>query len=173
MTEPFISILTEGGKKNSLGRVNDVIELTLGEPARVNELYIAMFDEDPWVRMRAADAFEKVCRIKPDLAKPYINNIQSELDRSQQASIQWHIAEIYRQVELDTAQQNHAIRWLCKLLETVDVDWIVAADCMKTLDHFVARGEFDSAQFKKLLIIQTGHKSKAVAKKAHKYLDAI
>lgn len=56
------------------------------------------------------------------------------------------------------------------MLETVEVDWIVAADCMKTLDSYVCKGEFDRAHFIKLLNIQKAHKSKAVAKKAEKYL---
>lgn len=103
MVELLTSILAEGGKKNSLGRVNDVIELVLAKPAQIDELYMAMFDENAWVRMRAADAFEKVCRKQPEWIKPYINKIQTELDQSQQASIQWHIAEIYRQVELNAA----------------------------------------------------------------------
>ena len=173
MNERFATILAEDGKKNSLGRVNDVIEAVLADPSRLEELYATMFDEDAWVRMRAADGFEKICRVHPEWIQKYIDRIQTELDQSKQASIQWHIAEIYSQITLDDAQKKHAINWLRNLLETTDVDWIVTGDAMKTLAYFVDHNEFDTREFTRLLQIQLEHKSKAIRKKAEKLLQPL
>ena len=173
MTQTFISMLAEDGKKNSLGRVDDVIIEVLDDPSRIDELYNAMFHDDAWVRMRAADAFEKICRVNPIWIEPYIDRIQADLDKSQQASIQWHIAQIYCQIRLDDLQKKHAIDWLARLLKTTSVDWIVAANCMKALEYFVNKNEFNKDDFEHLLRVQLHHKSKAVAKKAQQFLNAI
>lgn len=173
MNESFAAMLSEDGKKNSLGRVNDVIESVLAEPSQLEELYLTMFDDDAWVRMRAADGFEKICRVHPEWTGAYIDRIQTELDKSEQASIQWHIAEIYCQVALNETQKKHALEWLKNLLETPNVDWIVAGDAMKALVYFNTKDEFATDELKRLLRVQLKHKSKAIRKKADKLLLSV
>ncbi|MGB4767806.1 MAG: hypothetical protein WBP22_00955 [Candidatus Saccharimonas sp.] len=173
MPETFIVMLAEDGKKNSLGRVNDVINDTLASPARLEELYLAMFAADAWVRMRAADAFEKICRVHPEWIIAYIDRIQAELGASQQASIQWHIAQIYCEVELSDLQMKRALSWLETTLKTDKVDWIVAANSMKTLAHFHENGNISTSLFVELITTQTHHQSQTVRKKAEKALLSV
>ncbi|HJP81842.1 MAG TPA: hypothetical protein VJ841_05595 [Candidatus Saccharimonadales bacterium] len=173
MTEKFSDMLLVGGKANSLGRVNDVIERVLADQDRLEELYGCMFYGDAWVRMRAADAFEKICRVHPEWIAPYIDRIEKELSTSTQASIQWHLAQIYRQVELTDVQKRAAVRWLRHLLSTPEVDWIVAANAMDTLRQFVDEGTVLPKDFRPLLMIQREHRSNAVIKRANKYLAAL
>ncbi len=73
----FVEMLAVGGKSNSLGRVNEVIEIVLHNEPRLNELYDCLFDKDAWIRMRAADALEKVCREHPDWLMPYIDRFSA------------------------------------------------------------------------------------------------
>lgn len=167
-------LLTEGGKANSLGRVNDVIALVLDDKKLLDELYGCMRHENPWVRMRGADAFEKICRIHPDWISPYIPSIQQELSGDdQQASIKWHIAEIYSQVTLKEAERVFAINWLSEQLATTNVDWIVAANCMKTLLTFTNQGHFPVQDLRRLLEIQKTHNSKSIVRKAAAISDSI
>ncbi|HYH75495.1 MAG TPA: hypothetical protein VD735_06070 [Candidatus Saccharimonadales bacterium] len=170
MNEPFASILTVGGKSNSLGRANEVIALVVQDRQRIDELYACLFDDDAWVRMRAADALEKVCRQHPDWLLPYIDRLAAELSDSTQPSIQWHIAQIYSQVGLSDRQERVAIQWLKGLLATADIDWIVAANAMDTLAHFTREGAFPAAELIPLLQVQQQHKSSAVIKRATKLL---
>lgn len=170
MGEPFTEMLTEGGKSNSLGRVSEVIDLVLGDKTRLDELYDCMFADDSWIRMRAADAFEKICREHPDWLLPFIDKTLNELSSSSQPSIQWHLAQIYRQVELTDQQKNKVIDWLKQLISTKDVDWIVAANAMDTLTQFTKAGFFPISEMTKLLKIQQAHKSNAVIKRATKFL---
>lgn len=170
--EYFEKMLAVGGKSNSLGRVSDVIHEVLNDRSRLNELYDCMFDSDPWVRMRAADAFEKVCREHPEWIEPYIDRMQNELsDDNQQASIQWHLAQIYQQVNLTAPQKQRALTWLADMLSSNQADWIVAANAMKTLAYFTNSGDFAKPELIRLLKIQLKHKSNAVVKKANKLLD--
>ena len=170
MNEKFTEMLTAGGHANSLGRVNEVIELVLEDKSRLDELYNCLFDEDAWVRMRAADALEKICRQHSEWLKPYINRFQNEFATNTQPSIQWHLAQIYSQVDLTPDQKQAAIHWLKQLLSTKDVDWIVSANSMDTLVQFTLDGSVAAAEVTPLLKIQQKHKSNAVIKRATKQL---
>lgn len=173
MDKRFLEILAVGGKTNSLGRASEVISAVLAGRGRLEELYNCLFDEDAWVRMRAADSFEKVCREHPDWLEPYIDRFPGELMTSAQPSIQWHLAQIYKQVELTDAQKRVATEWLRGLLSTIQVDWIVAANAMATLAQFAGDGFFSKAELINLLKIQQHHKSNAVVKRANKLIAAL
>jgi len=170
MSENFIDMLSVGGKSNSLGRAAEVIELVLRDTSRLDELYNCLFSDDAWVRMRAADALEKICRQHPDWLQPYIDKFPDELATSPRASIQWHLAQIYSQVELTDSQRDFAVRWLEHLLATKDVDWIVAANAMDALAKFTKERHFPKAKMITLLKVQQEHKSNAVIKRATKLL---
>ncbi len=173
MKESFVDVLSVGGKSNSLGRAHEVVEAVLHNETRLEELYQCMFDENSWTRMRAADSLEKVCRVHPEWLTSYIDRLQKDFAGTAQPSIQWHIAQIYQQVDLMPAQKEIAIHWLKDLLSTADVDWIVAANSMDTLAQFVLDGSVASTDFKQLLAVQLNHKSPAVVKRANKYLNQI
>ncbi|HSW92171.1 MAG TPA: hypothetical protein VLG09_06005 [Candidatus Saccharimonadales bacterium] len=173
MNERFAEVLTAGGHANSLGRVNEVIKVVLDDKSRLDELYDCLFEDDAWVRMRAADALEKICREQPEWLLSYIDRFPKELAVSSQPSIQWHLAQIYREVELTSAQKQFAAQWLEGLLSTKEVDWIVAANAMDTLAQFVKDGSFPEVTLKKLLAVQQQHKSKSVVRRADKLLTAL
>ena len=170
MKEHFAEMLTGGGHANSLGRVNEVIEIVLSDKSRLDELYDCLFEDDAWVRMRAADALEKICREHSDWLLPYVDRFADKLHASTQPSIQWHLAQIYEQVELTDAQRRVVQDWLQALLSSKDADWIAAANAMDTLVKFTKDGHFPPDEMVKLLKIQQHHKSNAVIKRATKLL---
>ncbi len=173
MNERFAEVLTTGGHANSLGRVNEVIKVVLDDKSRLDELYNCLFEDDAWVRMRAADALEKICREHPEWLLPYVDRFPKELAVSSQPSIQWHLAQIYREVTLTPAQKQFAAQWLEELLSTKEVDWIVAANAMDTLARFVGEGSFSKDALLTLLKVQQQHKSKSVVKRANKLLATL
>lgn len=163
-------MLTVGGHKNSLGLAEKIVQLVLSDASRLTELYECLFDDDAWVRMRAADALEKVCRVHPNWIKPYIDRCFKEIGPSTQASIQWHFAQILGEVSLSSTQRQRAIDWLDEKLQTIEVDWIVAANSMDTLMQFVRDNQYPKARLITLLKIQQDHHSKAVVKRATRLL---
>ena len=172
MKETFAEILAVGGKSNSLGRAAEVTEAVLQDQTLLEQLYQCLFDEDAWIRMRAADSLEKVCRVHPEWLLPYTDRFAIDLATSEQASIQWHLAQIYRQVDLTSTQKSFVIDWLKGLLSSTEVDWIVAANAMDTLTQFVQDGSVPKSDLEALLTIQLQHKSKSVVKRANKLLGA-
>jgi hypothetical protein len=173
MNERFAEVLTAGGHANSLGRVNEVIKAVLDDKARLDELYNCLFEDDAWVRMRAADALEKICREQPEWLLPYVDRFPKELAVSNQPSVQWHLAQIYREVVLTPVQKRFAAQWLESLLATKEVDWIVAANAMDTLAQFVDEGSFSRDGLLTLLKVQQQHKSKSVVRRASRLLDKL
>lgn len=171
MTKTLEELLLIGGHANSLGKTNEVITMVLQNKVLLAELYECMLNGDTWVRMRAADAFEKICREHPDWIEPYVDKLQSQLSGAdQQASIKWHLAQIYPQITLTTKQKEFALTWLKSQVATINVDWIVAANCLKSLLFFAKRGDIPQTELEKLLHIQQNHPSKSVVKKATKIL---
>ena len=165
-------ILSFGGKSNSLGKVNEIIIAVLNDKALLHELYSCLFSVDPWVRMRAVDAFEKICRVQPSWVEPYVDKIQTDLsDSAQQPSIQWHIAQIYPQINLTMSQKQKALSWLEKLLSSSEIDWIVAANAIKAIIYFTQNGDYPVSKVRELLKVQLTHKSDAIVKKAKKAMN--
>lgn len=169
----FAEIFEFGGHKNSLGRSEEVLHEVLTNKARLTELYSCISNDDAWVRMRAMDTLEKILRQNPDWVEPFLADMFNNLILSKQASIQWHLAQIFRQVDLSTEQKQQAVDWLAKLLSSTEVDWIVAANAMDTLRYFQGEGKITKSEFKRLLKVQLRHKSRSVVKKARKHLDAL
>ena len=160
----------EGGHINSLGRSQEVLNDVLEDKSRISELYDCIKHDDAWVRMRAIDTLEKICRVHPEWIDPYIDNMIYELSKSEQASIRWHLAQIFKKVQLSDSQRALVIDWLAKLLLDKDIDWIVSGNSMDTLAEFSRAGYFPAEKMIKLLKIQLGHKSNAVKKRANKLL---
>lgn len=159
-------MLAVGGRTNSLGRTAEVVRAVLADRSRLEELYDCLFEQDAWLRMRAADALEKVCREHPDWLEPFVDRWARDLGASRQASLQWHLAQVYRQVRLTAAQRAVAAAWLEQLVATADVDWIVAANALDTLAEFTRRGEFSGRRLVTLLRVQQSHTSKSVVKRS-------
>jgi len=65
-------IKLQGGDRRSIGQVDQVVDNVLGSPSLFGELIGGLFVEDPVIRMRSADAVEKITLVKPDLLKPEI-----------------------------------------------------------------------------------------------------
>jgi len=173
MSANFLEILTIGGKRNTLGRAEEVVRSVLEDKSRIEELYQCMYDDDAWVRMRAIDSLEKICRSHPEWLVPYIDRLVTDFSDNPQPSIQWHLAELFAQMQLDDTQRQKAIKIMVRNISDLNVDWIVAANCMTALAGFVQKGFVPKVQLIPLLQLQQGHHSKAVVRRATKLLDSL
>ena len=67
--KPLLKRLS-GGDRRSIGNSLDVAADVLANPKLFPDLFSGMFSDDPIIRMRAADAVEKVTVHNPILLKP-------------------------------------------------------------------------------------------------------
>jgi hypothetical protein len=130
-----VEVLLTGGDPRNLRNVGIVIDLACGQPERLEELVQCVFSADEIVRMRASDALEKVCRSQPRLLQRFVPRLLAEMSRIEQASVQWHLAQILSEVPLDDQQQAQAIAVLEPNLDTCG-DWIVTNCTLEALGVF-------------------------------------
>ncbi len=98
-----------GGDRRSIGHSGEVVGLVLAQPELFDELIHYIIDEDPLVRMRAADAVEKLTAEHSDWLEPYVP-LLLEAGEINQKEVRWHVAQLLPRVRLASAQKQQATK---------------------------------------------------------------
>ena len=106
-----------GGDRRSIGRVAAVVEAILAEPRLFAALFEALTHDDPVVRMRAADAAEKVSGRRPELLLPYKDRLLGDVARIPQQEVRWHVAQMLPRLPLSAAERGAAVALLTGYLQ--------------------------------------------------------
>lgn len=130
-----VEALLTGGDPRSLRNADIVIDAASRQPERLAELVQCVCSDDEIVRMRASDALEKVCRAQPGLVQRFVPRLLTEMSRIDQASVQWHLAQILTEVQLGEGERAEAITILEHNLDISD-DWIVTNLTLQALATF-------------------------------------
>jgi hypothetical protein len=146
-----------------------VIDAASRRPERLEELVQCVFSADEIVRMRASDALEKVCRSRPALLQPFVPRLLGEMSRIEQASVQWHLAQILIEVRLDDREQAEAITILEHNLDTSG-DWIVINLTLQALATFARTSPAVRTRLTERLHHYQDSPYKSVASRARKLL---
>ena len=94
LPESEIIQLLLGGDRRSIGQSEFVAKEVLAQPSLLEILVPALDHSSDLVRMRAADALEKISRVNISVVSPYQMYLLGLLDRTQQAEVKWHLAQI-------------------------------------------------------------------------------
>jgi hypothetical protein len=86
-------------------------------PELFPELMAGLWSEDPLVRMRAADAAEKVTRKNPELLQPYKGELLGLMAETDQQELRWHLAAMVPRLLLNAKQRNLATSLLVGYLD--------------------------------------------------------
>ena len=97
-----------GGDRRSIGQVSEVIAAVRKKPEFFKELINGLFDPDPVVRMRAADAMEKMSWNDPRLLQPFKTELIRLAEQTQQQELRWHLAQMIPRLNL-TARETAAV----------------------------------------------------------------
>jgi hypothetical protein len=89
-----------GGDRRSIGNVAEVVAAVRKKPDLFKDLVTGLFDEDPVVRMRAADAMEKLSLENPQSLKPYKTELIRLARQTQQQELRWHMAQMIPRLKL-------------------------------------------------------------------------
>lgn len=131
-----IEAALSGGNPRSLGRADEVAAIVLADPALLDELFACLGSPDDIVRMRAADALEKVCRQHPEWVEPYVDRLLRDASAIDQPSVQWHLAQMLGEVHLTGGRRELAAAILRRNLEQAS-DWIVLNYSLQVYATFV------------------------------------
>lgn len=98
-----------GGGRNTIGRVPEVVGIALVDDAIRAELAGLLESDDPVVRLRAADALEKVARSRPGLLQPFKDMLLSLAETETQMEVRWHLAQMLPRLDLGKAERERAL----------------------------------------------------------------
>lgn len=89
-----------GGDRRSIGRSNQVTAIIRRQPALFSALIDGMHHPDELVRMRAADAVEKLTVTNPEWLQPFKAQLIKLAARATQQELRWHLAQVLPRLEL-------------------------------------------------------------------------
>ncbi len=73
-----------GGDRRSTGRSDEIVTVVLADPALFGQLIAGLSNPDPLIRMRTADAAEKVTLQRPELLQPYKEQLLDQVSAIEQ-----------------------------------------------------------------------------------------
>jgi hypothetical protein len=113
---PLLAML-RGGDRRSIGRSNEVVAAVLREPALFGVLVEGMLHPEVLVRMRAADAAEKVSAQRPDLLRAHKRRLLERVARSDEQEVRWHLAQMIPRLPLTAKERAGAVALLRSYLD--------------------------------------------------------
>jgi HEAT repeat protein len=128
-----------GGDRRSTGRVDEVVADVLAKPALFEALFDGMSVRDPIVRMRAADAVEKITAKHADWLKPYKQRLLGPVAAIEQQEVRWHVAQLLPRLPLTAEERPRAVNILLGYLG--DKSAIVRTFSLQALADFAQRDE--------------------------------
>ena len=151
----FASLLASGDRR-SIGRSNEVAAAVLRQPVSFPELLRCMWSDDPVLRMRAADAVEKISVSRPKLLQPYRAELMGLAEEASQQELRWHLALMIPRLQLAAADRRRARETLRRYLDdrssivrTCAIQGLtelsrgnraMEAEMVELLEHFCATG---------------------------------
>jgi HEAT repeat protein len=96
--------LLKGGDRRSIGSADEVAVAVSKNLAMFPELFKGLWSEDPLVRMRAADATEKITRSHPDLLQRHKRELLGLMVETKQQELRWHLAAMVPKLELNVKE---------------------------------------------------------------------
>ena len=103
-----ILALLAGGDRRSIGRADEVAAAVSKNHTLFPTLMQGWRSNDPVVRMRAADATEKITRKQPDLLRVYKEELLALMTETEQQELRWHLAAIIPRLQLDPKERQLA-----------------------------------------------------------------
>ncbi len=101
-----------GGDRRSIGRSNEIVAEVLHNPSLFGALFEGLYHDDPLVRMRAADAVEKITARQPEWLGQYKGQLLRDLAASDQQEIRWHVAQMLPRLALTHTEHAAAVHIL-------------------------------------------------------------
>ncbi|HLI75317.1 MAG TPA: hypothetical protein VKV02_00105 [Acidobacteriaceae bacterium] len=94
-----------------------MVRAVLDRPSLVSDLIGCAFDAREGVRMRAADALEKVSRIQTEPLRPFVGLLLGLFEETGQNEVRWHLAVLLPRLPLSVEERCRTVAVLERCLE--------------------------------------------------------
>lgn len=165
---PPLLLSLAGGDRRSIGRVADAVTAVLAEPALMASLFDGMQHPDPVLRMRCADAAEKLSARHPEWLLPFRALLLQRLAADRQQELRWHVAPMLLRLPLTAAEEDRAYAILVDY--TADPSRIVRTEAMQALADLARRSPRFGDPVRRRLIDLTTHGTPAMQARGRRLL---
>lgn len=129
----------KGGDLRSIGKADEVVKDVLKNPALFGEVFSGLLNDDPCVRMRSADALEKVSFKHPEYLQPFKARLIKEVAKIEQQEVRWHAAQMFSYLGVNRKERDKIITTLFSRIDSSDKSKIVKVFSMQTLADFAEK----------------------------------
>ena len=161
----------EGGDRRSLGNVGQVVEDVRNDPSLFEILIDGLFMDSPLIRMRTADAVEKITTDHCEYLQPFKQRLILLSGRTTQQEIKWHLAQILPRLKLKSNEKKAVVKNLFDFLN--DRSKIVVTFALQALADFAEEDEKLRPRVIRVVeeLIETG--SPAIKSRSRKLLEKL
>ena len=160
-----------GDDRRSIGAANEIVDDILADLVLFDAVFEGLLNEDPVVRMRAADVAEKVSAVHPECLDPFKAMLLGPVAAIEQQEVRWHVAQMLPRLQLSAEERVVAVDILMGYLK--DASKIVKAFAMQALAEFTLADEQLRPQVVPLLQELTKTGSPAMRSRGRKLLVAL
>ncbi|WP_214824918.1 hypothetical protein [Exiguobacterium sp. s28] len=161
-----------GGDLRSVGHVDEVVTFVGNDPDRFSELMTVLTDDRPVVRMRSADAMEKVTRHYPALLQAHQASLFEQLQIATQQEVRWHLAQLMPRMTWTEEEVSDIVRVLTDWI-AAETSAIVIVNALQAMFDLSAMHPRFRDELKALLETQLAAGSPAVKSRAKKLLHKL
>jgi hypothetical protein len=126
----------QGGDRRSIRGVPEVVDRVIADPSLFPVVFDGMADADPLVRMRCADAVEKITAVHPAYLAPYKKRVIRLAAIAKQQEVRWHLAQLLSRLELTALERRRVVEILAEYFS--DTSRIVKTFAMQALADIAA-----------------------------------
>lgn len=160
-----------GGDRRSIGRVSEVVADVLNDPTLFEVVFNGMLSDDPTIRMRSADAIEKITAKHPKYLQPYKTKLIQQVAKIEQQEVRWHVAQMIPRLELSQEERAVAVEIFLGYLN--DKNKIVKTFSMQSLADLAEQDAGLRSQVIPLLEELTETGSPAMRSRGRKLLEKL
>ena len=160
-----------GGDRRSIGRVGEVVADVLNDPTLFELVFHGTLSDDPVIRMRSADAVEKITARHPEYLQRYKTKLIQQVAKIEQQEVRWHVAQMIPRLELSEEERAIVVEILLGYLS--DKSKIVKTFSMQALADLAEQDASLRSQVIPLLEELTKTGSQAMKSRGRKLLERL
>ncbi len=160
-----------GGDRRSIGKSNEVVADVISDPSLFEVVFNGMLSDDPLIRMRCADAVEKITVKHPEYLQPYKEKLIKQIAKSEQQEVRWHVAQMVPRLDLTREESGFVFEILLDYLN--DKSNIVKTFSMQAMADLAERDASLRSQVIPLLEELTSTGSPAMKSRGRKLLQKL
>lgn len=98
-----------GGRRLEGDRAREVAAILLAHPRRTGQVIECLWDDEPGIANRAADALERASHQRPSLLAPWKDALLARLAEAEQNKLRWNLALMMARLKLTAPETERAM----------------------------------------------------------------